>query len=273
MRSAAMREFLKGNLSTEQYRWLVHVIVSLDKQMLAKNASLQQPIERSTVSMFRYAGHIVQGVYIVRDFGISDADFNLLYTPNAPDGVSFRKLTDYVALMQSPDMRRYYYLRVSCTGQPSVGALFDDLDRNVAPQWVNIHNPEHQNADRITDIYELYDAQINRLIADVDAQTESTTERWAAKIYVVVRMLGSALLMPFPGASLAWTGLHTAIDIQRGLLAYHDGDRASASWFFGSAVYGSLLAGAGVKTVLAHDQALVLKVGNWAVKKLAAQVP
>ncbi|MCF7535176.1 dermonecrotic toxin domain-containing protein [Pseudomonas petrae] len=271
MRSGAMREFLKGNLSTAQYQWLVQLIVSLDKQVLDKNAGLQQRIKRSSASMFRYAGYIVQGVYMLRDFSSSDGDFNLLYTPDAPDGVSFRKLTDYVDLMRSPEMRRYYYLRVPYKGQPSVEARFDAIDRNLPDQWINIENREHQNTDRIMDIHDLYDDQISRIIADVDAQTKSTTERWAEKIYSVVRLLGSALLMPFPGTALAWTALHTAIDIQRGLLAYHDGDRATASWFFGTAVFGSITAGAGVKTVLTHDQGLVIKVGQWAVKKLAAQ--
>ncbi|MBD8598383.1 dermonecrotic toxin domain-containing protein [Pseudomonas sp. CFBP 8772] len=271
MRSAAMREFLKGNLSTAQYQWLVPLIVSLDKQVLDKNEGLQRRISRSSASMFRFAGYIVQGVYMLRDFSSSDGDFNLLYTPDAPDGVSFRKVTDYVQLMRSPDMRHYYYLRVPYKGQPSVGSRFDAMDRNLPVQWVRVENREHQNTDRITDIHDLYNEQISRIIADVDAQTKSRTERWVEKVYSVVRLLGSVLLMPFPGGALAWTVLHTAIDIQRGLLAYHDGDRATASWFFGSAVFGSILGGTGVKTVLTHDQALVIKVGQWAVKKLAAQ--
>jgi hypothetical protein len=270
MRLAAMREFLNGHLSTAQYQWLVQLIVSLDKQVLEQNKGLQDRIKHSSAAMFRFAGHIVQGVYILRDFNSPDGDFNLLYTPDAPDGISFRKLTDYGELMRSPDMRRYYYLRVPYKGRPSVGSCFDEMDRNL-PVRVKIDNAEHQNSDRITDIHDLYDAQISRIVADVDAQTKSTTERWAEKIYSVVRLLGSALLMPFPGAALAWTGLHLAIDIQRGLLAYHDGDRATASWFFGAAVYGTLMGGAGIKTVVTHDQALVVKVGQWAVKKLAAQ--
>jgi Spy/CpxP family protein refolding chaperone len=270
MRLAAMREFLNGDLSTAQYQWLVQLIVSLDKQVLEQNKGLQHLIKRSSAAMFRFAGYIVQGVYMLRDFSSPDGDFNLLYTPDAPDGISFRKLTDYGDLMGSPDMRRYYYLRVPYKGQPSVGSRFDDMDRNL-PVRLKIDNAEHQNSDRITDIHDLYDEQISRIVADVDAQTKSTTERWAEKIYSVVRLLGSALLMPFPGAALAWTGLHLAIDIQRGLLAYQDGDRATASWFFGAAVYGTLLGGAGVKTVVTHDKALIVKVGQWAVKKLAAQ--
>lgn len=271
MQSAAMREFLKGNLSTAQYQWLVHLIVSLDKQALAKNEGLRQRSKRSSASMFRFAGHIVQGVYMLRDFSSSDDDFNLLYTPDAPDGVSFRRLTDYLELMRSPDMRRYYYLRVSYKGQPSVGSRFDAMDRNIPEQWVRIENSEHQNTDRVTDIHDLYDEQVSRIIADVDAQITSKAERWAEKIYSVVRTLGSALLAPFPGAALAWTALHMAIDVQRGLLAYHDGDRATASWFFGSAVFGLISAGGGVKDLVTHDQGLGAKVGQWAVKKLAAQ--
>jgi hypothetical protein len=240
--------------------------------VLKRDKSLQGRVKRSGASMFRYGGHILQGVYMLRDFSTSDGDFNLLYTPDAPDGISFRKLTDYVALMQSPDMRRYYYLRASYKGQPSVGSLLDDIERNIPPKRVNIENPEHQNIDRVSDIHELYDVLINRLIADVDAQTESMTERWAAGIYSIVRMMGSVLLMPFPAASLAWTTLHMSIDIQRGVLAYHDGDRATASWFFGTTVFGSLLGAAGIKTVLTRDQALVVQIGSWAVRKLASRI-
>ena len=271
MRLAAMREFLKGHLSTAQYQWLVQLIVSLDKQVLEQNKGLQDRTKRSSAAMFRLGGYIVQGVYMLRNFSTPDGDFNLLYTPDAPDGVSFRKLTNYVELLRSPDMRRYYYLRVPYKGQPTVGSLFDAMDRNLPGRWITIENLEHQNTDRVTDIHDLYDEQISRIVADVDAQTRSKTERWIEKTYSIVRLLGAALLMPFPGAALAWTGLHLTIDMQRGLLAYHDGDRATASWFFGAAVYGTLMGGAGVKTVVTHDKTLIVKVGQWAVKKLAAQ--
>lgn len=272
MRAAAMRDFLNGRLSAKQYQWLVQLIVSLDKQALAKDPGLQQRIKRSSAAVFRYAGHVVQGVYMLRDFSSSDGDFNLLYTPNAPDGVSFRKITDYVQLASSLPMRRYYYLRVSYKGQPSLGSLFDNMDRNIPTQWVDVEHLEHDSVDRISDIHELYDAQIQRIINDVDALTQSTAEHWVGKIYTVVRLLGSALLIPFPGAALAWTVLHMVIDLQRGLLAYHDGDRATASWFFGAAVFGSILGGAGAKTVIAHEDGLVMQVAKWALGKLATRI-
>ncbi|MEQ7918063.1 DUF6543 domain-containing protein [Xanthomonas sp. WHRI 1810A] len=268
MRSAAMREFLNGNLSAKQYQWLTRLIVSLDKTVLEKDRLLQSLLKRSRASMFRYGGYVVQGVYMLRNFSTSDGDFNLLYTPNAPDGISFRKLTDYVKLMRSPEMRRYYYLRVPYKGQPSVGTLFDNMDRNIPTRWVEIENQEHQNTDQISDVHELYDAQVSRIISDVDDQTESTAERWGLRIYQIVRMLGTVLLMPFPGASLAWTVLHLAVDLQQGLLAYRDGDRAAASWFFGSAVWGSLSVGLGVKTVLAGEKPLIHIVANWTAKNL-----
>ena len=273
MRAAAMRDFLKGDLSTKQYQWLVQLIVSLDKRVLAQDPGLQKAMNRSAASVFRYAGHVVQGVYMLKDFSSSDGDFNLLYTPNAPDGVSFRKITDYVQLASSLQMRRYYYLRVSSKGQPSVGSLFDAIDRNIPMKGMNVEHLEHDSMDRVFDIHELYDTQINRIISDVDTLIESTAERWVTKVYSVVRLLGSALLLPFPGAALAWTALHTAIDIQRGLLAYHDGDRAAASWFFGSAVFGSIMGGSSVKTVLTHDNGLVVKIGWWALKKLVTRIP
>lgn len=272
MRAAAMREFLLGDLSSEQYQWLVKLIVSLDKQVLAKDQGLQRDISRSTASVFRFAGYIVQGVYMLRDFSTEDGDFNLLYTPNAPDSVSFRKITDYVDLMSSPQMRQYYYLRVPYNGQPSVGSLFDDMDRNIAPQWVSVENHESLDPDRVLDVHDLYDALISRIIHDVDERTESTAERWAGRAYSVVRVLGSVLLIPFPGASLAWTALHVAVDAQRGLLAYQDGDRATASWFFGSALYGAASGTNGAWATLTNSETLIKQVGWWAAGKLATRL-
>jgi len=270
MRAAAMREFLQGDLSTEQYQWLVKLIVSLDRQVLEKDPSLQRDIKRSTVSAFRFAGYIVQGVYMLRDFSTADGDFNLLYTPDAPDGVSFRKITDYVELMGSTQMRQYYYLRVPYKGQPSVGSRFDEMDRNIRPQWVSVDNQEYQNPDRVLDIHDLYDVLIGRIITDVDQRTESTAERWTSRAYCVVRVLGSVLLIPFPGASLAWTTLHAAVDVQRGLLAYQDGDRAAASWFFAKALYAAANGSDGALAMLTKGETLVKQVGWWAAGKLAA---
>lgn len=272
MRAAAMRELLKGDLSAEQYQWLVKLIVSLDKRVLEKDQGLQRDIRRTTASAFRFAGYIVQGVYMLRDFSTDDGNFNLLYTPDAPDGVSFRKITDYVDLMRSAQMRRYYYLRTPYRGQPSVGSLFDDIARNIPPKWVNVENQEQDNTDRISDVHDLYDVLISRLIADVDERTESTAERWGSRAYSVIRILGSGLLIPFPGVSLAWTALHTVIDIQRGLLAYQDGDRATASWFFASAVFGGVNAGGGVKAILIPGETLTKQVGWWAAGKLATRL-
>lgn len=273
MRAAAMREFLKGDLSTGQYQWLVKLIVSLDKQVLQKDQGLQRDIKRSTVSVFRFAGYTVQGVYMLRDFSTEDGDFNVLYTPDAPDGVSFRKVTDYVDLMRSAQMRQYYYLRVPYKGQPSVGSRFDDMDRNILPKEVNVENREDDHTDRISDVHDLYDSLISRIINDVDAQIESSVERWGSRAYSVVRILGSGLLIFFPGASLAWTALHTVIDIQRGLLAYQDGDRATASWFFGSAVFGAVSGGNAVKAILVPGESLTKQVGWWAAGKLAMRIP
>jgi len=273
MRAAAMREFLKGDLSAGQYQWLVKLIISLDKQVLQTDQGLQRDIKRSSASAFRFAGYIVQGVYMLRDFSTENGDFNLLYTPDAPDGVSFRKITNYVDLMSSPQMQRYYYLRVPYEGQPSVGSSFDNMSRNIPLTRVNVENKEHEHADRVSDIHDLYGSLIRRIIADVDERTESTAERWAKRAYSVIRILGTVLLIPFPGASLAWTALHTAIDIQRGLLAYQDGDRATASWFFGSAVYGAFSMGSGAQAVLVPDNALARQIGWWAAGKLATRMP
>jgi hypothetical protein len=196
----------------------------------------------------------------------------LLYTPDAPDGISFRAVTDYPQLMSAGSMRGYYYRRVAYKAQPSVGSRFDDMDRNIAVS-IEIENRETQNTDQITDVDRLYDRQIQCLITDVDDQTQSTHERWIENCYSVARKVGWLLLIPFPAASLAWTGFNLALDVQRGLSAYHYGDRAAASGFLADSIFGAISGGLGVQGLTAAaGEGVTSLIKVWVGKKIVRAV-
>jgi hypothetical protein len=272
MRQAAMRDLFNGHLSERQYQWLVQMITSLDKTLFDQSKSLREVLKRSTVSHFRFAGHVVEGVYLFRDFSKPVEAFNLLYTPDAPDGISFRAVTDYPQLMSAGSMRGYYYRRVAYKAQPSVGSRFDDMDRNIAVS-IEIENRETQNTDQITDVDRLYDRQIQCLITDVDDQTQSTHERWIENCYSVARKVGWLLLIPFPAASLAWTGFNLALDVQRGLSAYHYGDRAAASGILADSIFGAISGGLGVQGLTAAaGEGVTSLIKVWVGKKIVRAV-
>ncbi|WP_342654503.1 hypothetical protein [Pseudomonas sp. F3-2] len=273
MRRAAISHFLDGSLNQQQYRWLVDMIVGLDEDVLASDVLLRERNRGRAMSPFRLAGHIVQGVYIFRDFNSDDPQFKLLYTPDAPDGVSFRPVTDYLQLLESHEMRSYYYHRVSYKGQPSVGTLYEQMARGLKrdPESIKVLQPMVSADDVITDVYKLYDTMLGRMIFDVDAQTTSTAEQWAEVLYTVVRWTGTILLLPFPLAGIAWGVVTSGVSFFRGAIAYSYGDRATALPYLVFAVSGLLLAGDGVRALSQGTQTILKSIGLKAVTSSMAR--
>lgn len=251
MRRAAMFHFLDGTLTAEQYDWLVSMIVGLDEQTLAGDSGLRRRLQGSAVLPFRIAGHIVEGVFMFRHFNTPDPLYNLLYTPNAPDGVQFRLVTDYADLLKSADMRSYYHRRVSYRGQPSVVTRFDEMARghHKDASANRVHQPTKSSGDVITDVYKLYEAMISRMIDDTDARTTSTAERRAEVLYSIISQMGAIFLLPYPGAAIAWKVVTSGVDFFRGAIAYSYGDRAAALPYLLSAVKGILDASSALDTL------------------------
>lgn len=260
MRRSAMFQFLNGGLSARQYEWLVGMIAALDEQLLKKDAALQQRTKGSATLPLRLFGDIVEGAYMFRDFSSADPQFNLLYTPDAPDGVPFRSLTNYADLFDSAEMRGYYYKRVSYRGQRMLATRYEEMARGINKELfrARIPQPSKSPGDVITDVYKLYDAMIGRMVADIDAQTTSTAEQWAEVLYTVVKWTGTILLLPFPVAGIAWGMANSGVSLFRGAIAYSYGDRASALPHLATAVLGVLIAGDGLRA-LSQGTLTVLK--------------
>jgi hypothetical protein len=220
MSRGALREFMRGELSEGQYSWLRRAIIGFDR-----DATTTSPT--TGVSAFTIAGQIIEGVYIFRDFGKTDPDFNLLYTPSSPDGVHFRALSDYAQLLASSQMQNYYYSRAAYQGQPQVGSYFDELERGgkFDEDFIRIVN---RIENRIADAERMYGDMLERMIADVDAQTESHAEARFSTAWTIIQWLGTMLSIPFPIVSIGWGFFTSAVTIYQGLDAYLSGDRAAA---------------------------------------------
>jgi hypothetical protein len=266
MMRRSLKAFLNGSLSDPQYSWVRQTIIGLNQ-----SAPDVQSNETSCVSAFKIAGRIIEGVYIFRDFSTSDRDYNLLYTPDSPDGISFRPLTDYADLLASATMRSYYYGRAAYDGQPAVGTFFDDLLRGKKsdPEDIRIVNrPEA----RIIDAQHIYGDMIGRMIADADSQIESVAEKRLALAWLIIKWTGTVLLLPFPVVSFAWDVVTTTVTFIQAFDAYAAGDRATALPLFVFGVLGLVSGGDSVRAFVAAGQGLAKTVasraGLWAWNKL-----
>ena len=223
IRRAALKAFVHGNLSENQYSWLGRTSRGLNHDL----KGLQSTTAQTGVCAFQIDGQIVEGVYIFRDFNKTDPDFNLLYTPEAPDGMSFRPLSDYATLLSSPQMQNYFYDRVAFSGRPRVNAFIDELVRGKKndADFIRIVNRKGKGIPQGS---QLYGEMIERIILDVDAQTTSRSETRIATTWSMIQFLGDVLLLPFPAAAIAWGIFTSAVEIYQGVEAYMSGDRIAA---------------------------------------------
>lgn len=262
----ALKSLLYGRLSEAQYSWLRFTIAGLDPI-----ASRWQLNTTSSVSVFKIADQIVEGVYIFRDFNRNDPDYNVLYTPESPDGLSYRPVTDYADLLRSPAMRHYYHERVAYVGKGRVAEFFDDLHRGKKsePDDVRVMNrPE----SRIIDVHHLYGDMIERMIADTDSQIESVGEKRLALAWTIIQWTGTILLMPFPSLSFGWGLVTTSMTFFHAFEAYAVGDRATALPLLLFGVLGVVSGGDGVRAFVAGGSSLAkglaTRTGLWAWDKL-----
>lgn len=263
----ALSEYLKGRLSKQQYEWLIPLLSSVDSSTpttAPQGSSINQLVfDNSTNSVLGKDGRVIEGALTFTRLDYADADFRLIYTPDAPDGIHFRTHEQIISTMKNPGMPAYYYERASYKDQPVVGTMVQNLEQDPE-QHQGSFSTRVTPINRITDFEQLYEAMIQRMIEDVDRQTESSDERNAATAYTVVRWAGTILFLPFPPAALAWGLVGTAVEFARGYSAYRDGDRATALGFFIWGYIGLVSAGGTTGDIVTRSTGKAWRLIRWA---------
>jgi hypothetical protein len=171
-------------------------------------------------------------------------------------------------------MQNYYYSRVAYVGQPQVGTFFERLQRGGKFDEGIIRIP-NRFENRIPDAEQLYGDMIERMIADVDAQTESLAEARFSAAWTVIQWLGTVLSIPFPVVSIGWGIFTSAVSIYQGLDAYLSGDRAAALPLLLEGVMGLLTAGNAARQLFSATQLAAkgasVPTGVWVWHKLEAK--
>jgi hypothetical protein len=266
MIGGALASYHRGDLTLAQYAWLRQAV-----SQLSAGAPETPSVKDTAVSLFKIGDQIIEGVYIFRDFATEDPEYNVLYTPGAPDGRDFRPLSDYARLLDSAQMQNYYASRVANAGHALFGEFLETLVRGGKhdPDFIRIRNrPEN----RVVSADQLYGDMFGRMILDVDSQTESLAEKRLALAWSIIKWTGTIVLLPFPYASFGWGVLTTTVTFIEAFDAYATGDRATAIPLF---VAGALGVVSGVDATRAlimggHGLARIVatRAGLWVWKKL-----
>ncbi len=224
MKYAALDCCLRGHIARVDLTWLEHAIDSLGDTAAATRSTYQ--VHRLTLD-----GDWVMGNYL---FSHADNPV-LLYTPNAPDGISFReaKLFNYW-LKKVDGVSGYLQGRVPVQSQVRIG-MFLKTARDGLPATIDRTTPSPARYDRttsdttLTDLRnDLYNMVLQRKIDDVIATTVNRTEMIMGILWMCVELVTAIATIPFPVLSLGLGGLLAFKDAMLAISAYQQGDMAGA---------------------------------------------
>ncbi len=261
-------EYLNGQLDKEQYQWLIPLLSSIDNPARGNPASVKGWVSTLVFTdIVDFAPldrvRIIEGALTFVGLDGTNAKYRLIYTPDAPDGIKFRTEDEVATTMKHLGMPAYYHDRARHRDQTTVKRLVVSLEQDPQKHR-HLLNTSGRSEHRIASLEQLYEMMIQRMIDDVDDQTESWAENAAVIAYTATRWTGSILLLPFPPAAAVWGGLHAAIDIARGALAYQDGDRVAALQFFVGASIAGVFAGGHVANAITGQLGAGFRLIRWA---------
>jgi len=253
----ALRERLRGGLNNQQYDVVARGLSNLDQS----RARLARA-ENISIYILALKHRIIEGAMIFTDL-TDRAELRLVYTPNAPDGILFRRSEDIISSMKNAGMPAYYYGRASYKDQRVVGTLVLNLEQDpekYAHTLTTAVRPDH----RITNLEQLYIGMIERMIDDVDEQTVSTAEAAAQIAYNAAKWAALILSVPFPVVGYVALAVELTHNFIRGYLAYMDGDRATAELYIFASIISVSFKGLAVSPVGAVVKDSGLRFARWA---------
>lgn len=224
LQSAALECRLVGHITGVDWAWLQRSIVSMDDTAVET---------RSTYAIHRL---LVDGEWVMGSFLFSHGDFpTLLYTPNAPDGISFReaRLFNYL-LKKIPRMVGYFTLRVGAQSQVRVRAFLENAKAQL-PEDLNKTDTSPVRYDSthrqppLQDLRQaLYDMPLQRKIDDVQGSTVNRNQMISSILWNCVEWVTAIATAPFPSLSLSLGMLLAFKDGMLALHAYQQGDTGAA---------------------------------------------
>ncbi|VVN71934.1 dermonecrotic toxin domain-containing protein [Pseudomonas fluorescens] len=246
MQVAIMSELFQGRLLKDKYdrlRELVHTLSSIDTIPMNPMGEYPNEVLHNALFQFHIEGRLVEGVFVFRllkDMLVEE----FLYTPDAPDGRCLRPMSEFVLAVKERGLGDYFYRRVRYTDQRVVGTYITELELNS-----NFTDaPVLGRNSRVRNLAATYEGLIDRIIADVDAKTESLNDIISGLVFNAVTAAASVISLVYAPIGLALSAVLITKSLLEGAEAYNDGDRAKAlSHFIDALIDLALLGHAGIK--------------------------
>lgn len=241
MKRACLSQTAAGELTEEHKAWLVPIIDGLGEvgdldEPDAPNLPRKPDFTKSGIYRLGIERRCVWGVYVFRHVTDDGSQQDLLYTPQAPDGLWFRPLDELRDGLANGKLGDYLYNRVRYTDQRTIGSLLQRWKDSQYP--VHLIVPACEPHSHVSVWRNEFVERIQGVIKDVDDSTVTAAERVSELLESLVLNILTIVVAPFPPAAMALTIALTARSLIRGVQAYQDGDRAAAFWHFIDVVHG-----------------------------------
>lgn len=234
MKSSALESRLCGHIATAEQNWLVRSIESL-----GDNAPTTR--QRFKVYPLQIDSHVIDGCYVFT----YPNEYTLLYTPNAPDGVTFRRarLFNYM-LKNVSGIIDYYCTRCLLRNQPTLRNFLESSKNSLpaqdptTPARPLYDAPEHAGTALPLlnePTFAFYNNKLQFIIDNVKATTTSRLDAVMNVVWSCVDVLEIVLAVvtiPFAPLSLAVGAAFMLKDSMLALIAYTQGDKEAAFGYY-----------------------------------------
>lgn len=229
----------KAQLSDKVFSSLIRQVTRLSAPVAAVDGSVSSVVTSDGVIKFTIRGHVVLGVYV---FALFDPDGSYwLYTPDAPDGVTFR---EYQGLRgeTAAQLHDYVMARVANSARQTVQRSLQALAANNMTVDTLY---EHQ---RVGDARAEFNAYIERSVTDVEDITTSRAEMIKNQVFKGLMLGAVPFCMVFPPFALLMDIAFIAISTEQAIKAHREGDTQGALGHWLVASWGALFAVVGARS-------------------------
>ncbi|WP_431080498.1 dermonecrotic toxin domain-containing protein [Pseudomonas thivervalensis] len=231
----------KSMLSTDEFQWLTRQVTLLSDGRPADRATYPgTAVAREGVIKLTVDGHVVLGVYVFAYF--DPQAFYWLYTPDAPDGILFRRYLD-VSGSVAAQLQDYLLERVSLTARDAVRRTLQALANGTR------RVDTLREVNRLTDVRTEFDAGIERAVTDVEDITSSRVEMIRSQVFKGLIFAAVPVCMVYPPFALLLDVGLIAVSARQAIEAHVQGDTEGALGHWLVATWGTLFATLGAPSV------------------------
>jgi hypothetical protein len=226
-------------LSDHEFWCLTRQVTLLSEPMPANRQGYPQSVvQRDGLIRFTVGGHIVLGVYVFTFFDPKGAYW--LYTPDAPDGVMFRRYQDFSGAIAAR-LHDYVLERVALHARTAVKRALLALAAGT------LRVDTLREFSRVVDIQAEFDASIERAVANVEDATTSRAEVIRHQVIKGLLFASAPVCMVYPPFALLLDIAFVAVSAKQAVEAHGQGDTQGAlgQWLLASwgVLFGVLGAG------------------------------